>query len=145
MIGYILMALGGYLVLEDILKKRGKKNAKLSKNGSDRNSGDRSGGQHPVSETNHGGGGLKKPAKILPAKGNDDVQEPIQSDKSDPVGGGPGDDSRREPGPATEIDDQSEGINNGLEINSENVPGDDGGDVPGESSGGDESDRPPDS
>jgi len=142
MIGYILIAIGGVLVAEDLFKKWRKSHGKLPKNGRDSDSGDNRGRKHSASEKTHGRRGLSKilPAKAEAAKEKKDVSEPIQQKKPNPPGSGAGNDSDGEQSATASGDDKGKGVKNGLEVDHENGVSDNGSNVSGESVSGNESD-----
>lgn len=154
MIGYILMALGAYLVADDIIKARRAKNAKLLENGnggrgSNRNSKPRANGKKPDRY------GRVKPIGIPVEKqgGKDELhKKPIPPDKPDSSGGRPGDHSnsqqdttsnggKAESVKAKTVRTKDKGGNDGTEINSENGAGNDGYNVVIEPDSVNESDR----
>lgn len=133
MYGYILVAIGLYLIGEDIVKARRAKNAKLLENGnggsgSDINRKPRTNGKEPDRD------GRIKPFPVKNKGGKHELhKKPVSPDKLDPPGGGAGDNSSGQPD-ATSIGDKAKGVNGKEkgevdEINSENGAGNDGDNV----------------
>ena len=145
MYGYILVAIGLYLIGEDLVKERRAKNEKLLENGNGGGSGDNNrksstSGQKPNRD------GRIKPFPVETKGGTDELhKKPIHESGTDKAGGSAGDHSSSKPHPAPS-DNQAESVtkqtsdvrgptseikggNDGSEINSENVISDDGGNV----------------